>query len=62
VKEVIENALEPDFEETEKISIQNMVEIHYGVAQQLYEQGEYELGDEHVEEAYSYAQNLGEMQ
>lgn len=62
MKEFIENALEPDFEETQKISIQNMVEIHYSVAQQLYDQGEYELGDEHVEEAYTYAQNLGELQ
>lgn len=57
----IETALELDADtlyDVEHLSMQNMVELHYGAAQQLYAQGEDELGDKHVGEAHDYAENL----
>lgn len=61
---MIDTALELDANslyDVEHLSIQNMAEIHYSAAQQLYNQNEEELGDEHMDEALHYAQNLNQM-
>lgn len=60
----IETALEFDADtlyDVEHLGVQNMVEIHYGAAHQLYNQGEEDLGDEHMSEAHTYAENLKTM-
>lgn len=60
----IETALEFDADtlyDVEHLSTQNMVETHYEAAHQLYSQGEDDLGDEHMREAHTYAENLKTM-
>lgn len=62
MEELIEEALELDVDDDiEYLKMQEMVEIHYGAAQQLYREGEDDFGDEHVEQAHGYAEDLTDM-